>query len=182
MAPSEDVELIHALSSAAREDMGIYPMNHFKRDESGELAEYTRTEWQNGWNAAILALTQKESAIHGWWARLDPQLRALLRPLLVPEGLDDDPTLVIREASGAVRLLLPINDTFAYATADVEEVPLDHASLAALGYLRANYGWRGLVAWAALSRGEKPLGQLVDDEYLAALAVATTLLAESKED
>lgn len=77
---------------------------------------------------------------------------------------------------GAHWLALNMNDTFAYATADAEYMPVE--DLAPMLPVLAEYGHDALTAYAALRRGAEPIRRLRERQgYLAARAEVETLRA-----
>lgn len=69
-----------------------------------------------------------------------------------------------------VAFLLPnFNDTFYYASADTEQIPVGEGEVMAAWWRR--HGWHGLVALAAWKRARHPLQPIAEDSrYTAALA------------
>jgi hypothetical protein len=55
------------------------------------------------------------------------------------------------------------SDTFAYATADGEDIPDDQVAVLADVYNR--WHWAGVTAWVAWRRGTEPLGGFRVDPY-----------------
>lgn len=141
------------LLSAAHQSLGYYP----QAVRRGDGWEY-RTPWQDGWNKALLALLDNYTCIMDWIAGLTPEAASAIRELLAADEL------FLTVEGGTVSCLLNMNDTFAYACADAEEVPLGDLP-AVLAYWHT-YGASGLKAWVAIRRGEVPLRQ--DERYLAA--------------
>lgn len=153
------------LWEAAHDDMGIYPKAVVKAG-----VEVPRTEWQEGWNAAIMAMTQKYQRLRRWAEQLQPDVQKVLVELL-----DDDAEplrLSYRESDGAeggVELLLFCSDTFIYACSDseaitLEELPEWHALWKAHGYV-------GTVAWISRKRSMPPVKEYrLDPAYIKAVA------------
>ncbi len=69
---------------------------------------------------------------------------------------------------GANAFVFPnLNDTFAYACSDTEQLPVGEGEIMAKWWRR--HGWHGLVALAACKRGAHPLAAHRTDSYWAAL-------------
>ncbi len=54
-----------------------------------------------------------------------------------------------------LEVAIPCNDTFAYASADAEEIPEGREHEVRTIY--DNYSWPGVIAWCAKERGVEPL-------------------------
>ena len=146
------------LAEKAQDDMGIYPA----AIKGGPNAYDKRSDWQEGWNAAVMAYTNKLVAYEEFMNSLSNEQRQALESLLFDESL------MLDEHDGKVILYLNVNDTFYYA-ADAEDVQLD--DLPTLAYLFEHYDWQGLVAWVAKKRDMDPLeGKFTKtDEYYKAI-------------
>jgi len=116
---------------------GVYPMATV--DKNG--VETKRTEWQEGWNACVLDYDEKIfKVIEKIWP--DEVKKDLMFLLLADVGwIDTDG-----------HFLLNMNDTFAWACADCEEVPDDKISEVADFFKQ--YGYAGLTYWVAHQRKE----------------------------
>lgn len=144
------------LQVAAMDDLGIYPAAVTKGDVTTE-----RTAWQDGWNAAVCAMTDNQSAVYKWFNELPDDAQHAIDLLI---GRDD---LLLRVVeNNEVRMALNMGDTFEYATADMEVVPVD--AVVTVAQIALDYGVQGLIAWAAMRRGAEPLEQLRDELYKSA--------------
>lgn len=148
------------LWEAAVDDMGIYPRAVIK-----EGVETLRTEWQNGWNAAVMKITEKHGKLSAWVRALTEEQTTRLREML---DADADPVwLSVRDDE--VRLLLHCGDTFAYACADSERFEL--ADLPDIFRLWTAHGHYGTTAWIARKRNAEPVKEYrYDAGYLKAKA------------
>jgi hypothetical protein len=146
-----------AFHEAAEDDMGIYPMA--TRHPDGR--EEKRTEWQDGWNAAVIGHTNKICKIHDWFDGLPEDIRPIAEELIVGEALslsiDDD----------GIRPYLLINDTFEYACSDCEDVTLEDLPL--IRVMWREYGYEGLVAWVAKKRKIEPIPEYRNIHYRRAI-------------
>lgn len=61
---------------------------------------------------------------------------------------------------------LNVNDTFHYATCEGEEFPIE--DLPTITKLAEQYGWDGIVAYAAIKRNMDPIKPLITTKYLEA--------------
>lgn len=139
------------LWEAAHDDMGIYPAGSYQKYGTPEQTFTPRTEWENGWNAAVMEMTEKHGKLSGWAESLTPEQQRQLVQLL---DSDDEPVhLSVRD--DAVRLVLSCGDTFAYACADAERFTLDE--LPEVARLWEAHGYYGVVAWIARKRKQEPV-------------------------
>ncbi len=119
---------------AANLDLGMYPKSH----KHFPIVYEERTEYMNGWNDAIKAMTEA-----------------------VSKGLDkfrkdsDLALLVLADVGffNGDEYLLNMNDTFHYARADCEEVGSE--DLGEVARLFKTYGYGGLTYWVSKKRNEK---------------------------
>lgn len=149
------------LWEVAVDDMGMYPKASV--DERG--VRHERTPWEDGWNAAIMKITEKHVAFTEWAQTLSAEQRQL-----VGEMLDHDAEpLWLHLRDGEVRIHLHCGDTFAYACSDAEVVSLEE--LPGIHQVWQKHGYVGLVAWIARKRQQEPVKEYrYDPQYLAAVA------------
>lgn len=145
------------LLEAARTSLGIYPQS-ITRDGIRE----ERTPWQDGWNAAILALLKNYEGITTWIAALPTETARTVRELIAAD------VLYLHVKSDVVTCFVSMNDTFAYACADDEDVTVEELPLVA--DIWRDYGADGLTAWAAIRRDETPIRERQTERYHAARA------------
>lgn len=74
----------------------------------------------------------------------------------------------VEDYDGWFHAAVNVNDTFYYASADAEDLAPGKAAIVRDYYER--YGWGGVVAWAAIKRGQEPLPPLRTPEYHQAWA------------
>lgn len=130
------------LWQVAHEDMGIYPRAVV---EGG--VERKRTEWQDGWNAALIGLSEKQVALCRMWAALPVQQRRMLREMLPTEAI------WLRPALSGIEMCVNCNDSFAWGTADAEDVTADELPTVYAAWKA--HGDSGILAWVERKRGEK---------------------------
>lgn len=148
------------LWEAAVDDMGIYP-----RAVIRDGVETPRSEWQDGWNAAVMDITKKHSKLVSWSKSLTDEQRAQLLELL---DSDSEP-IHIGYRGEAVTLTAGCSDTFMYACADSE--PFEIAELPEVCRLWVAHGYYGVIAWIARKRRVEPVKEYrYDAGYLAAKA------------
>lgn len=143
------------LLEAARTSLGIYPQS-ITRD--GVTSQ--RTPWQDGWNAAILALLKNYEGITTWIAALPIETAQTVRELIAAD------VLYLHFKNDIVTCFVAMSDTFEYACADAEDVTVEELPLVA-GIWR-DYGADGLTAWAATRRDEAPIRERQTERYHAA--------------
>ena len=140
------------LLEAARTSLGIYPRSITRNGVREE-----RTPWQDGWNAAILALLKNYEGMTTWIAALPIETASIVRELIAAD------VLYLHVKGDVVTCFVLMNDTFAYACADDEDVTVEELPLVA-GIWR-DYGADGLTAWAALRRNEEPIREQQTARY-----------------
>lgn len=159
------------LWEAAVDDMGIYPRAVVRAG-----VETLRTEWQDGWNAAVMDITNKHGKFSAWVESLTDDQRAHLRELLDSDG---EP-IYLGYRDDAVVLGVRCGDTFAYACADAESFTLD--DLPEIHRLWKKHGYVGLVAWISQKRRTDPVKEYrYDSHYLAAKADLHALSVEEQK-
>lgn len=154
----------------AVEDMAIYC-----RAVVRDGVEIPRTEWQDGWNAAVIGISERRDKIEAWWSKLTDAQRAALEELVKNDVL----SLRIRE--DAVILRAHCGDTFAYACADSEDITLDE--IPEFARLWKAHGYVGMVAFIAQKRAAEPVKEYrFSADYLKARAdIAPRVPTPTKE-
>jgi len=127
---------------------------------STELFPSGRTEWQDGWNACYEDICLRTQCMIKWIANLSEKNRKALLELLEERAIN------LEYGDSGVEVYVNMNDTWGYACADSEEVPVDE--LPKVLYAWKNYEGDGLTAWAALKTGYKPIEPLLTDKYYEA--------------
>ncbi len=147
-----------AFHEAAEDDMGIYPMA--TRHPDGR--EEKRTEWQDGWNAAVMDHTNKICKIDQWFDGLPEHLQSIVEELIVEEALR-----LSVEKVDAIQTYLLVSDTFSYACSDCEIVSLEDLPL--IRVMWREFGYDGLVAWVAKKRNIEPVQEYRNSHYRRAM-------------
>lgn len=142
--------------SLALESIGIHP-----KSIAGLNGYEKRSDWQNGWNEAILKVHENATNISKHFKEFSKENREKLISLL-----DSDAWIEVDDA-GKVHLELNMNDTFAYASADLEE--FEEKDIAEIYDLRERYGFDGVTAWASHKRGDKPIESYRTDKFKKAM-------------
>lgn len=149
------------LYDAALESLGIYPA---ARRIEGDAEWRYRTDWENGWNDAIIALLQNHKALFTWIKSLREYEADALLYLLQHDAI----VLTLSRTEDKVNMFVPMNDVFGYAEADAE--PFKSVdTLTQLQVLHRKFGWDGLIAWAAFKRNEHPIPERCTQTYRDAL-------------
>ena len=150
--------IYYMLSDKAQECMGIYPMAMVK-----DGVETPRTEWQDGWNAAVKAHTEKHIALCRWFDSIPVESQSIASELLFKD------ILFLGTYDDKVALCINVNDTFMYACGDAEEVPMEHIPFCKLAH--DTHGWYGLAAYAAYRRNMEPIKEIYQtDAYIEAFS------------
>ena len=109
-------EIEAALNELAIDSMGIYPQANI--DENNIRTE--RTEWQNGWNAAIMEFRKRVCAFEEWFSKLPENVSSMIGEML----LDETIRLHLDKYKNVTMWVL-MNDTFYFACADGEDITLE---------------------------------------------------------
>lgn len=144
------------LLDAVIRGQGIYPKSTTVDNVTTE-----RTEWQEGWNAARMAITKERLIAMKQVQLLPDEHQAMLEELLEKCHLQID------IENEKVSFSLNMNDTFYYACADSEEVPM--MDIPVVHHIWKELGYDGLVAWAALRREEEPIIECQTETYKLAV-------------
>lgn len=128
----------------AYDSMKIYP----ESVKSGDIVTH-RTEWENGWNAAVNSLGDRWIEIERWYYSLTKEQREHIGILY------ESDYLIVNYNEKQIELHINVSDTFYYACADSESITLE--DLPSVAKLYNEYGWEGLVAWVAKKRNTLPL-------------------------
>lgn len=143
-------EIILHLKECAEEAIGIYPKATI---ENGIKTE--RTEWQNGWNSAIIKRTKLENKFLNWYKEIPTKYKKCVTTLLIKEelylSLDED---------NNVTMFILLNNIFAWACSDYENVTFKDLHDIYTVYLKDNK-W-GTIKWACVKRNEKPQDPIVE--------------------
>ena len=154
---NKEIEL--ALNELAIDSMGIYPQARI--DENNVRTE--RTEWQNGWNAAIIEFRQRACAFEEWFSKLPAEVSSMIGEMLPEEVV----RLSLNKDKNITMWVL-MNDTFYFACADGEDITMEEIPL--LYQLWKKFSWYGLVAIVSKKRKQLPLQAVQTEEFNAALA------------
>lgn len=126
----------------AYNQLGFYPSaivhNHVERE---------RTEWQNGWNEALLQLTMKRVEIEKWFSSLTEQQKDILFELIFKNNY-----LILDKDENKFCLAVNCNDVFMWGSADAEDCTLDDLPT----LLKASTEKFGLDKWCCHKRNQRP--------------------------
>lgn len=154
----QKAKLQNAIDYASQMTMGIYVQTVVAAD--GTRTE--RTEWQNGWNAALMSLAKTQRRIRDLFKILPEDVALLMLELLDSYMLE----INVHEDKPII-FYLNMNDTFGYSCADAEEVIV--SEIPEVHRLWKKYGHHGLTAWSAIKRNVDPIDECKTKQY--ALAV-----------
>jgi hypothetical protein len=150
----------------AVEDIGVYPSAVHYAD--GEVKQ--RTEWEEGWNACISAVYDRQVAFEKWYNGLSQIQQECYDTLEATDGL----LLNYNTETKAVKMWLNMNDIFCPA-ADGEDVePSDLPELFECWMKGAH---DGLYAWVAVKRNKEPWKELRSPGYQKAKKWLLTIRA-----
>lgn len=134
------------LNERARDDMGIYPVS---------VNGVERSEYGNGWNAALSELGDKEEKYAEWFQSLPDDIRPAVETLL----LSDDVYITLRDDKPSLFVLC--NDLFAWGCADAEDLPDDHIHVLAALIEQDTTGWAS-QKWCCIRRNMQPQRPIVE--------------------
>jgi hypothetical protein len=123
--------------SSVVESMGIYPAAVI---EGGK--ETKRTEWQDGWNAALMSINKKEIKAEEWFRSLGDDIKEMVLFLFERNALYLD-------VGDEIGLYVLCNDFF-YPAADGEDVTIE--DIPELYRLVSEYGDWGELVYASKKR------------------------------
>jgi len=152
-------EIEFALNELAIDSMGIYPQATI--DENNVRTE--RTEWQNGWNAAIIEFRQRSCIFEKWFSELPEDISAM-----IGEMLPDETIRLSLDKDKNVKMWVLMNDTFYFACADGEDITMEEIPV--LYQMWKKFSWYGLVAIVSKKRKHLPLQAVQTEEFDKALA------------
>lgn len=138
-----DEKLIVAIRTVENvlDSMGIYPAAYPHQNEDGEWVQQERTEWQDGWNACNMEVSDKiYEKLEALTEEYDKNLAVLA---ILDIGWQDKD-----------EFFLNMNDTFCFACADCEPITKEEAKEVVTLLLR--YGLKGVDYWVAEKRGYDP--------------------------
>lgn len=140
----ENVDLRYYFKEQASMSMGIYPMSSY--NELGEKHE--RTPYEEGWNAALIKILEKEIQIESWFDSLSDINKEHVTYLLKYD------VITLSPKKDKMDMYINCNDVF-YSAADGEEITVNDFEI--LVDLDWGFGWKGIAAWIALKRGIEPM-------------------------
>jgi hypothetical protein len=155
-------EIEFALNELAIDSMGIYPQATI--DENNVRTE--RTEWQNGWNAAIIEFRQRACIFEKWFSELPEDVSAM-----IGEMLPDETIRLSLDKDKNVKMWVLMNDTFYFACADGEDITMEEIPL--LYQVWKKFSWYGLVAIVSKKRKHLPLQAVQTEEFHEAMKYIT---------
>ena len=151
----------------ALDSMGIYPQSITKNKKTKH-----RTDWQNGWNAAIMGLITKAGTLIDWFEKLTDGEQAI-----IDYFIDELDILMFRvEKDGKIKINMIVNDTFGYSCADAE--PMSVYQLFKMhGVIKDNQELASeiCIAYTAKMRGDM---EVIKERQTDSYAVAQELVKD----
>lgn len=150
-------DLALLVKRAAQDSMGIYPASIIEADNTVKH----RTEWQDGWNAAVIELNNKEIAVHNWLKSLPPDQIKIITKLFLNDIINIDVD------DHGIEIDIPLNDVFVQAS-EALTITLFHLKI--LDVIFDKYGYEGTIAWASSKLSMEPLSDRIKNHpnYIAA--------------
>lgn len=138
----------YSLLRTAIDSMGIYPQS---------INGVERTEWQDGWNSALIRIEERHEAFVSWYQSLPEATRSMYKELLT----SDSTFHLDVKKDGQVCMLYNTSDLFAwgYSCADIIE---DDAHLAKIYDAWKKKGHLGVLAWQCKHENQKPQKPMED--------------------
>lgn len=133
-----------ALRIAVEDSMGIYPAAIVR-----DGVETKRTEWQDGWNAHSIELSERCCDAQEWYRSLPESKR-----MMIGEMLADDALTIHFDKDGKPRPCFSTSDLFAWGYADFDEATDD--ILEELHAAWKKGGATGMTVWWCLHVKRRP--------------------------
>ena len=111
----KELAIKNILSTQVDWSFGVYA----KSVTGGDHPYEKRSEWQEGWNAAVFSRSKRQGIVTDWFENLSEECRSLVEELLFNESL----SLRIHEDS--LTMNVNCNDLFYWACADFEDITLE---------------------------------------------------------
>ena len=163
-------ELLQDLVDLKFYEKGLDAVGIFCKAVEGPGGYTERSEFQNGWNAALMQASENACKFAAWYKGLPDQQKKDFSKLLT--GGDD---IFLSYYDGKVNVSLNMNDTFGYACADAEDVLPEEFALVV--ELFEKFDYHGFTAWAAYKRKQdpnswscEPIKPRITPQYLEAVA------------
>lgn len=138
------------IDEAASMNLGMYVGSVSESD--GSYIE--RTEWMDGWNAAVMKQNDYVLQIYAWFKTIPEEYLTLVEDLLLEGHVD------ISVDVDSVCLIYNCNDIFMWGCADCEEIPVEELKDFA-ACLEESPKWGGAL-WVARKRKERPQGAVLE--------------------
>jgi hypothetical protein len=150
------------------DNFGIYPAGWVHQDGT----KTKRTEWQEGWNAAVEKLYEKCSVFVTWYKNLPADAKPII-DFLIEEDV------FLFEDNGKITVAANCNDLFAWACSDFEPIEIDQLPIV---FEMVKKYKNGMSRWACIKRNSQPQKPVIDywkeaglwDDVLEALPVSGT--------
>lgn len=138
-----DPKIKLALWEAADDSLGIYP---------AAVNGVPRTDWQDGWNKALISLSERREKFVAWFKGLPERRRQLIGELLADE---DSGFSLLVDQNDEVWLVYNTSDLFAWGYSSCDVVESD-TQLEQLYQAWQAKGHLGVLVWQCKHENEKP--------------------------
>lgn len=174
-----DPRLRLAFKEAACDNLGIYCKS--VTPANGKTKK--RTQYQEGWNDAILTQVEYECVLASWFRSLNLLEQITVKEMLAVDADSGMYMLHIKQDNldkneTEVILSLNVSDTFYYACADAEDISMSDLSILIPAWQK--YGREAVIAYAAVKRDQPPLQELITPKYLEAREYVGGLFQDQK--
>jgi len=157
-------------------DIGIYPQS--TTDKNGVNTK--RTEWQNGWNSAVMRSSWIMCIYVEWFNKLPEPTKTYVGELLTNDAIhfqieNDDKTLwendMPKTMTPKINLWVNCNDEFIWGCADGEDLPMDKVEEYYQMWAKDKESshFSNSMLWVCRQRNMKPQKPIVDDMKKAGL-------------
>lgn len=150
-------------------DIGIYPQS--TTNEKGKTKK--RTEWQDGWNAAVMRMSWTLCIYIEWFKKLPEPTKTYVGELLANDAInlhientkdlweDDMPKTMTPE----IKLWVNCNDEFIWGCADGEDLPMEKVEEYYQMWVKdkSSSHTSNSMLWVCRQRKMKPQKPIVDD-------------------
>jgi len=138
------------IDEAATMNLGMYPAQVI----GSEGAYSERTEWMEGWNAAVARQNEYVLQIYAWFKTVPPEYLTQVQDLLLEGTIE----LSIGDSDG-VHLIFMCSDIFFWGCADCEDIAVEELK-DLVACFSESPKWGGEL-WVARKRKERPQGAVL---------------------
>lgn len=150
MSEETNYKLEYCIQCWAHDALGIYPAAVVRDGKKTE-----RTEWQDGYNAAVCKMTEYWSLFDEWIKKLPPKTIEQITTLT-----EEDELMINIMEDNKIRLCMICSDVFAWACSDAEEITVEELD-EIYAYYEEDPKY-GLTYWICKRRQMQPQKPLAD--------------------